>query len=115
MVNCLHLLVHTSSDRLEMTSHIENIDSSSFEENSLIEPVSPLKLTGYINNVLQTILEDPEGNVVDTASSPTKHTPSAFKVCSSFASDPAPLVLFILKELNTSVVLNDSGKLNDDS
>lgn len=83
-----------------MTSRTDDIDENSFGDNSLIESVNPLKLVGFINDVLQNILEDPKGSIIDPSASPNNHTPSALKVCSSFASDPAPLVLFILKEIS---------------
>lgn len=93
-----------------MASRSDEIDDGSFREPSLIESVSPLKLIGFINDVLRSILEDPEGNIVDPSVSPNSHTPSALKICSSFASDQAPLVLFILKEQREPLSYNDPGR-----
>lgn len=84
-----------------MTSQPLEIDVSSYENGTPIEPVGPLKLIGFINDVLQTLLEDPTGNIFDPTESVSDSdslTLSAFKICSNFAIDHAPMVLFVLKE-----------------
>lgn len=84
-----------------MTSQPLEIDVSSYENGAPIEPVGPLKLIGFINDVLQTLLEDPTGNIFDPTKSVSDSdslTLSAFKICSNFAIDHAPMVLFVLKE-----------------
>lgn len=91
-----------------MTTPPEELDVKTFGESSLIESVSPLKLIGFINDVLHTLLGDPTANVEDSSASLNSHIPSAFKVCSSFASDLAPMVLFILKDCTSDLT---EGKL----
>jgi hypothetical protein len=84
-----------------MASHTSEIYIDSYEHDTPIEPVGPLKLIGFINDVLQTLLEDPTGNIFDPTepvSASDSLTPSAFKICSNFAIDHAPMVLFVLKE-----------------
>lgn len=96
-----------------MTSQTSEIDVDSYEHDTPIEPVGPLKLIGFINDVLQTLLEDPTGSIFDPAEPASESdslTPSTFKICSNFAIDHAPMVLFVLKE-RTSFDNEDSNDL----
>lgn len=68
-------------------------DSEVFSEPKVPDPVNPLSLAGYINDVIATLLEDPTATILDPAS-----TPLVLKLCSAFAADSSTAVIFIIRD-----------------
>lgn len=88
----------------------EPAEISNFRDQITIEPINPLKLTGYFNDILKSLLEDPKASILDypdssqnisrsnQSSSSFTSTPAILKLCSTFAADTSPSVIFILRD-----------------
>lgn len=70
-----------------------------FSEAKPADLVNPIKLAGYLNDVIKTLLEDPAANILDQSldGSSGQSSSLVLNLCSTFAADSAPTVIFIIR------------------
>lgn len=91
-----------------MSAHPEDdeIDSKPVDLQT-IEPINPIKLLGYFNDVIKSLLEDPKADLLGSSqesdstgnsSAIQASNASVLQLCTTFASDSSPSVIFILRD-----------------
>lgn len=91
------------------TAAIEEHEGGSlpeYRDQPLVEPINPTKLVDYFNDVVGSLLEDPQVDLLKSADfsdslmsqTSTSNSAALLKICTAFASDSSPAVLFILRD-----------------
>lgn len=95
------------------TLAVEESESASGYREPLAEPINPMKLVGYFNDVIRSLLEESNADILKDADkdlsyqSPKLNSTALLKACTTFASDSSPAVLFILRDSCYETLTNE--------